>query len=128
MEAEILSQLELIRVYVFIIMFALVIWVLLKSIESLTRIFTGYKSASEKFFENKVSKLLDSGSYEEAIEECKEKLKKQPNNLDAVWFIARAYFYTGEDRLSQEYFEKVVYLAPGWEESANGYIEKIKSR
>ena len=128
MEAEILHQLELIRVYVFIIMVALVIWVTLKSLESFIRIFSGFKKASDNFFENKVSKLLDTGNYEEAIKECKEKLEKQPNNVDAVWYIAKAYFYTGENQLSQEFFEKAIYLVPSWEESANGYIEKIKNR
>lgn len=101
METEILQQLELIRIYVFIIMFALVIWVFLKSLESLIKVFSGFKKASDNFFDNKVSKLLDTGSYEEAIQECKEKLKKQPNNVGAVWHIAKAYYYTGKNRLSQ---------------------------
>jgi len=128
MEADILQELETIRVYVFIIMCAITLWALVRILESLQRIFTDFKKAFDASFENRMNKLLESGQYEEVINESKIKLEKYSNHLNAVWFIARAYFYTENNELAKEYFKKVVYLEPSWEESAKAYILKLNER
>jgi len=128
MESEIAQELVTIRVYVFIIMCAIVLWVFFKILESIQRIISGFKKAMDDHFSDSMIKMLDIGKYEDVIEECKEKLEKHPNHVDAVWYLARAYYYTENNKLSLECFEKAVYLAPTWEESANPYIEKLNAR
>ncbi len=128
MENEILNTLETIRGYVFIIMCSILVWVIFKVAESSQRIFIGFRKAWNEQFEGRVTKLLEIGNYEEAIAECIEKLDKYPNHIDAIWFIARAYYYTEKNVLSQEYFEKAIKLVPSWEDSAKDYLEKLNAR
>ncbi len=128
METEILHQLELIRAYVFIIMIAIVLWALFKTIESAQKVFIGFKKAWDISFESKMEKLMDLGEYEKVISECNEVLEKYPNHIDAVWYTAKANFYIEENDISKEYFEKAIYLVPSWEETANVYLNKIKDR
>lgn len=75
-----------------------------------------------------MNNCLDSGEYEKVIKECKEKLLEYPDYIDANWFIAKEYFYTENNEFSKKYFERVIYLVPEWEESANAYIGKINAR
>ena len=128
MESEILQQLELIRVYVFIIMAALVLWAFFKIIESAQRIFIGFKKAWDTSFDNKIEKLMDIGEYDKVVSECEEILAKYPNHIDAVWYTAKAHYYIENNELSKEYFEKSIYLVPTWEKSANAYLEKLQDR
>ena len=128
MDIEILQELQLIRVYVFIIMFAIVIWVFIKTIESIQTIYIGFKEAWDTSFDNKTEDLLDMGKYEEAIDNCKEVLEKHPNHINANWFIAKAYYYTNNNVLSKEHFEKTIYLSPSWADNANEYLNKLKER
>jgi len=128
MDIDILQELQLIRTYVFIIMFAIVLWVIIKVAESIQRIYIGFKEAWDTSFENKTENLLDMGKYEEAINECKDVLIKYPNHSYANWYIAKAYYYTNNNELSKEHFEKAIYLVPSWEENSNEYISKLKER
>ncbi|WP_126455703.1 hypothetical protein [Sulfuriflexus mobilis] len=128
MEAEILQELETIRVFVFIIMCVVAVWGLVKTIESTQNIVVSFKKAWDTFFENRVVGLIDKGEYQEAISECKNKLKKYPNHVDANWLIAKAYYFTENNELSKVHFEKSIYLVPGWENIASEYIEKINAR
>ena len=109
-------------------MSALILWVLFKVLESTQNVFTGFKKAWGTDFKNRMSNFQDSGEYEKIINECKEKLKKYPNHTDAVWFIAIAYYYTEQFEISNLNFDKVIYLVPSWEESANAYLEKLNER
>ncbi len=128
MDVEILQELQLIRVYVFIIMVAIVLWALIKTAESIQRIYIGFKDAWDTSFDNKTEELLDMGKYAEAIDKCKEVLEKHPNHINANWFIAKAYYYTKNNALSKDHFEKTLYLAPSWSENTNEYLSKLKER
>ena len=128
METEILKELSTIRVYVFIIMAGLIIWVAMYLLGGMQRLVEGYKKTLDAHFENSMRKMLDLGKYEKVIKECIEILEKYPNHIDATWFLARAYYYTENNKLSLEYFDKVVSLMPSWEDSANDYIKKLNAR
>lgn len=128
MEAEILKELSTIRVYVFIIMVGIIIWLALNIINGILKLVEGYKKALDAHFENSMVKMFDLGEYEKVIEECIETLEKYPNHIDATWFLAKAYYYTENNQLALEYFDKTLYLAPSWEESINGYIKKLNAR
>jgi len=128
MDAEILQELQLIRTYVFIVMFAIVLWAFIKIVESIQKIFIGFKEAWDTSFDNKTEEMLDMGKYKEVINSCKDVLKKYPNHINANWFIAKAYYYTKDNVLSKEHFEKTIYLSPSWKENADEYIVKLKER
>ena len=128
MEAEILKELETIRVYAFISMCALLLWVFFKILQTTQNIFTGFRKAWETDFDNRMSKLEDMGDYQKVIKECEEKLKKYPNHLTATWYLAKAYYYTEANSASKELFEKVVYLAPSWREDVEYYLDKLNER
>ena len=128
MDIDILQELQLIRTYVFIIMFAIVLGVIVKAAESIQKIYIGFKEAWDTSFENNTENLLDMGKYEEAIKECKEVIKKYPNHSYANWYIAKAYYYTNNNELSKEHFEKALYLVPSWSDNVNEYIVKLKER
>ena len=128
MEAEMLQELQLIRVYVFIIMFAIVLWAIIKIIESIQRVFIGFKTAWDTRFENITESLLDIGDYEEVINKCNAVLNKYPNHSNANWYIAKAYYYTNNNALSKKHFEKTIYLVPSWKETAGEYLNKLNER
>lgn len=128
MDSEVLQQLELIRVYVFVIMLALLIWAVLKTVESIQTIIIRFKETWDTSFQNKMEKLFDKGDYETIIVKCKEIIDEYPNHIDANWNIAKAYYYTNANDLSKKHFEKTAYLLPSWEENVSDYIDKLKNR
>ncbi|MCG8058137.1 MAG: hypothetical protein JAY94_20850 [Candidatus Thiodiazotropha endolucinida] len=128
MENEILSTLETIRGYLYVIVMAIIIWVLLKLIDTLMSGLGRWIKAWDEHFNGKVGRLLAEGSYQDAIDYCKKRLIQQPDHLNANWYIAKAYFYLKEDKLSQEHFEKVKYLETEWEKDVNVYLQKIDDR
>lgn len=128
MEAEILQELETIRSYLSIIMTVLVIFIVGKIVESAQKIFIGFKTVWNVDFRDRMISLQEQGDFQEIIDECEEKLRNNPNHVDANWFMALAYYYTENNDKATAYFEKSIYLTPSWEESANEYLEKIKSR
>ncbi|MES9926270.1 MAG: tetratricopeptide repeat protein [Candidatus Thiodiazotropha endolucinida] len=128
MENEILSTLQTIRGYLYVIVIAVMIWISLKVIDTFMNGIGRWIKAWDEHFNSNAGRLLAEGEYQEAIVYCKKRLKKQPNHLNAHWYIAKAYFYLKNNELSKEHFEKVVYLEPEWEKDINVYLEKIGSR
>lgn len=125
MEHEFLNILETIRGYIFIIMLTAIIWAVLRFIESILKIKTEYQKVDQANFALRMNRYLDAGKYDQAIDWCKDKLAKYPNNLDANWYVARAYYLKEENDLSRQYFEYTLYLAPSWEDSVGPYLEKL---
>ncbi|MBT3058030.1 MAG: tetratricopeptide repeat protein [Candidatus Thiodiazotropha sp.] len=128
MENEILSTVQTIRGYLFVIVIAVIIWVTLKIVDTFMNGLGRWIKAWDEHFNSNAGRLLAEGSYQDAIEYCKKRLKKQPDHLNANWYIAKAYYYLKEYKLSQEHFEKVIYLEPEWEKDINVYLEKIGGR
>jgi len=125
MESEILQELQLIRIFLFIIMCGLILVFIVNFIGSIQRVVIGFRDAFVKNFENRIEKLLIKGMYDEVVDECKEVLEKNPNDLDVMWYLARAYYMDGKYNESKEYFEKAVNLMPGWKKSAQPYLDKM---
>lgn len=125
MEAEILQELESIRVYLFILMCGLTLFIFFKILESVQRIQIGFQDSVNKSFENRMQKLLNKGNYDEVIKECKGVLENYPNDVDAIWYQAKAYYMKGDNEVAKELFERVIYLLPGWESSAKPYLENM---
>ena len=128
MESEILQELVTIRVYIFIIMSAVVLWVLMYAIAAAQKIIVEYKKVINAYFVNDLLKIFDLGEYEKIIKDCSKMLEKYLNHTDVTWYLARAYYYTENNNLSLEYFNKAVYLVPSWEEDAGNYIKKLNER
>ena len=128
MDSEILQQLEQIRVYVFIIMIAIVLWAFFKVLESVQKIFIGFKKTWDTAFDNRIQRYFDIGEYEKIIKECEEVLEKYPLHRDAIWYLARAYFGQNNYDQSIKYFKKATDLVPHWKDSAEEYIEILNQR
>ncbi|MCG8029311.1 MAG: hypothetical protein N0E59_17505 [Candidatus Thiodiazotropha taylori] len=74
MENEILSILETIRGYLYVIVITIIIWVLLKLIDTLMNGLGRWIKAWDENFNGKVGRLLAEGSYQDAIDYCKKDL------------------------------------------------------
>jgi len=120
MDTVILQELQLIRLYVFILMAVFVI-------SFLSKLYVNWKKAVQIHFENKVENFIDKGEYDKAIKACTEKLKKYQNHLYATWFIAKAYYYTEDYSQAKFHFEKTLHLSPSWEKSVEPYIVKLNN-
>ena len=125
-EGEILETLRTIQAYIFVIMLAVVVWVGLKFVHTLIHMLDRSMKVMGAHFSKEMRKFLNEGSYAAVISECKKKLEKQPNHLDANWHVARAYYYSDEDALAKKHFEKAKHLEPNWEDAADGYLSKIQ--
>ena len=125
MEQEILETLQTMRGYLFVIMVFFILWVLFKIVDIVLNYLDKWIKAWDSHFESQTARLLDKGEYEEAIQECKSKLEAYPNHLDAIWLLARAYYYTEQYDLARQCFEKAVYISPSWESNAESYLAKI---
>lgn len=125
MESEILTTLQEIRAYAFITMIAVVMWVFFKILESIQRIITGFKKAWDDQFNTRMLDLIQKGNYDDVITECADILNKSSNNLNANWFIARAYYHKQDSSHARNYFEKVIQLEPSWKEDAEDYLSKL---
>ena len=128
MGATILQELETIKGYLFIIMVLLFFRVVIKSLQSIQVVLKGFKTAFDQAFSDKMERFIELGKFEKVVAHCNEKLESYPSHLDAVWFSAIANYYLEKDEQALIHFERVIYLCPSWESSANAYIEKIKTR
>jgi tetratricopeptide (TPR) repeat protein len=90
-------------------MVAFMVWISLKIIESIQKIFIGFKKTWDTRFDNNMEKLMDIGEYNKVIEECKDVLDKYPNHVDAVWYTAKAHYYKENNEESKQYFNKAIY-------------------
>jgi len=125
MEPEIVNTLQEIRAYVFIIMVAIVIWVLFRVIESAQRIFFGFRKNWVEKFNSRMVTLIQKGDYDLVILECRQALEEFPNNLDTNWFIAKAYFHQQDTTMAKKHFNKVIQLEPSWQKDAQQYLDKL---
>jgi tetratricopeptide (TPR) repeat protein len=115
-------------VYVFILMITIVIWAIFRIAQTAQTIFLGFKKSWDTAFDNRMSKYLDIGNYNEVISACEEVLEKYPFHSDATWYLARAYFGLNKQPEAIKYFKKAVELVPSWKDSANEYIEILNER
>lgn len=128
METEILHEIQTIRAYLFICTIIFVFWVSIKILQSLITIFNGFKKAQDERFIDSMEKLMNKGKYKQVIGECLEELEENQNNINANWYLARAYYCKEENELSKKYFAKTVHLVPSWKESAMPYLEELDKR
>ena len=128
MDSEILHQLELIRVYIFIMMCAITAWATFKIVLTIQNILIGFKKVWDTTFLNRIDKHFDLGNYQEIIDECKEIIEKYPSHSNATWFLAKAYYHLNKQPEAVKYFNKAVELAPSWKNDANDYIELLNER
>lgn len=125
MENELITTIQSIRGYLFVLMLIAIVWVVLRIIESILKIKTEYQKVEQKNFSLTMDRYFDAGNYDKVIGRCKYKLERYPNNLDANWYLAKAYYFKEEHELSRKYFEYTLYLAPSWENSVEPFLEKL---
>lgn len=124
MEQEILTTLQEIRGLLFLLTSALCLVVLILFLRNLGRVFKYYKSLNKNRFNKEVGSEFASRDYSKVLGLCEEKLKKSPDHLDALWWLAKAKKEIGEKQEARELFERLIELEPSWENEIEPYLKK----
>lgn len=125
MENEILNILQTIRGYVFVLMIIAAVWISLRVVKDLLDIKTKYQEIDNKNFSLRMDRYIDTGQYDEVIDWSKSRLEKYPYNLDANWYIAKAYYFTENNELARKHFDLVLHYAPNWLNSVEPFLNKL---
>ena len=123
MDYEILTTLQEIRgmMYVALALFGtlMVILIYLALVETLP--FRKSKKISETCLN-----LHELGKFGQIVNLCESNLKKKPNHLDSIWWLAKAKYILGEYDLANKLFIKLIEIEPTWQnQHCQPYIDKI---
>lgn len=81
----------------------------------------------DDIFRDEASHFFDKGAFDELIKLCEDKLKSKPHHVNALWYIAKAYYQKGDHLKAKDYFEKVAKAEPSWEKQyVQPYLEKLR--
>ena len=129
MDEEILTVLNEIRGILFLILGGFGILVFLTITRTVASIYLGIKKQLEFDFTDKVGRLFKKKKYKDIVTLCNQEIEIYPRSAEAFWWLARAYYYLGNDIESLKLFKEVIKLEPEWEEEhITPYIEKINER
>ena len=129
MENEILIALNEIKSILYIILFVVVIGVVANWIRAGISFKNLVSKEMREIFTEEADTLYDNGSYQKLIKICEEHLEKRKNNVNAFWYMAKAYYQLDDYEKSKKLFEKVIKAEPSWEgEHVKPYLDKIESK
>lgn len=129
MDNEILTVLQEIRGILFLILAGFGVLIVLNVIRTVASIYLDIKNRLEIDFTDKVGRLFEKKKYQEIIKVSNKELEIFPKSAEATWWLARAYYYLGNDIESLKLFKKVIEIEPEREEEhVTPYIEKINER
>lgn len=92
-----------------------------------------YSDIKENTFQSTSAKLYQTGhrkysngEYEEAKKELEQAFQMDAQNVDALYFLARAYDRLGDDKKAKEYYQKVIEEFPNSTraQEAKGMLQK----
>jgi tetratricopeptide (TPR) repeat protein len=128
MENQILTTLNDIKAILYIILIVVVAGVVANWIRAGISLKGVVKKELENIFKDEADKLYDAGDFQELINHCEENLKSKKNNVNALWYLGKAYYQLENYSKSKDFFEKVIKTEPSWEkEHVKPYLEKIES-
>jgi len=116
MEAEILQTLREIKSILYVIGLIISIAVVFKVFEFITSIIKNFKKAIKEVWRNEANEYFDKGEYDSLISHCEKRIETYPNDVTAIWWLARAHLENGNREKADEYFEKVTNIEPSWKE------------
>ena len=99
----------------------------LNIITALARTYIGHFVRGDRLHIH-IRKYIDQGDFVKAIELAESHLEKRPYDSQLLWFEAEAYFRNENYTRALDKFEHIVNHEPGWAESAEKYINAIKSK
>ena len=117
MENEILIALNEIKSILYIILSVVVIGVVANWIRAGISFKNLVSKEIANIFTDESNTLYDEGKFHELIEKCEEHLEKRKNNVNALWYMAKAYYQLDKYEKSKELFEKVIKAEPSWKVS-----------
>ncbi len=117
---EIGAHLETIKVMVGVIAATLVIWFA-------GRLLVVLRTSRSERFRDVASDLLRSREYEGLRSHCAKRLEKNPDSIDALWYLAVAHFQGRQYEQAKELFLRVATLEPSWRRDAiEPYMKEIE--
>lgn len=125
MDSEILKTLQEIRGFFFVLLVLFGIWVASTVLAKAIYVYRSFREEWGEEFSRRAERLASENKLDLLKEHCKAKLLKQPNHLSALLWLGKAEYRSGHQEEALPYFEKVIRLAPHWEEDCQPYIERI---
>ena len=83
---------------------------------SISIIKSQFLAALVKGWGAKAQEYFEKCSYDDLIGYCERRIKERPNDVHALWWLARALKEKGKNTEAEEIFKKVVKIEPSWEE------------
>jgi cytochrome c-type biogenesis protein CcmH/NrfG len=80
----------------------------------------GLRSELDNIFRTEAQGLLERNELEQLVATAPAMLRERPNDANAHWYLARAYYMQERWKTAQEEFEIVRKLQPDWND---GYVE-----
>lgn len=125
-EIQFLNELELIRNGVFIIAAILAFMLLLRAVDWALRLRDRHQIQKGESIRDMAVSYFESGKNVELVAFLKPKLRKDPNNPTALYWMARAYLELGNTAHAKVLLLKVKSLEPSWDEKyINPYLAEI---
>ena len=129
MDNEILIALNNIISILYIILAVVVIGVIANWIRAGVSLKNLVSKEMGNIFTDEANTLYDEENYHKLIEICEEYLEKRKNNVNALWYMAKAHYQLNDYEKSKELFQKVIQAEPSWEsEHVKPYLEKMESK
>ncbi len=114
MESEVLQTLKEIRGILFFMVVIFGVFVFFLALGIIQIIIKRYKQNLSNRWENIAGNLFNKAKYSELIVHCNTRLSGFPNDVNAVWWLAKSYKELGDYEDAKLLFIKVGELEPSW--------------
>lgn len=123
-ELQMLNELSLIRAGVLLIAGFLALSLIIRAVQAVMGLVDFNKVKKSESIRDLAVSHFESGKFVELVAFLKPKLRKDPNNSTALYWMARAYLELGNTAHAKVLLLKVKSLEPSWDEK---YIEPYLS-
>lgn len=115
-EIEMLRELTLIRHAVTIVAVLLACTLIVRVLQSSLKFRDGHNIRKGESIRALAVEYFDAGQFVELVAYLKPKIRKEPNNSTALYWLARAYLELDNKAHAAVLLRKVKALEPGWDE------------
>lgn len=128
-EIQLLNELILIRNGVFMIGGLLAAMLIVRVVQAAMRLREMHQVQKGESIRDMSVSYFESGKFVELVAFLKPKLRKDPNNTTALYWMARAYIELGNTAHAKVLLLKVKSLEPSWDEKyINPYLAEIDAQ
>lgn len=128
-EIQILNELTHIRQGVLLIAALLVLMLLVRAAQAVFRLREVNQIQKGESLRDLAVSYFESGRFVELVAFLKPRLRKDPNNPTALYWMARAYIELGNTAHARVLLLKVKSLEPSWDEKyVNPYLIQLEDK